>query len=78
MMAGLPEDVQASWRPRCVQARLGQATEYAALVRHIIGQRDANATIRLDGALRMHRAVGRDGLGRRANPGGGLSIPHRP
>jgi NAD(P)-dependent dehydrogenase (short-subunit alcohol dehydrogenase family) len=55
MMAGLPEEVQASLAESVpFPARLGRAEEYAALVRHIIDNAMLNGeTIRLDGALRM-------------------------
>jgi NAD(P)-dependent dehydrogenase (short-subunit alcohol dehydrogenase family) len=55
MMAGLPEEVQASLGQSVpFPARLGRADEYAALVRHIIDNAMLNGeTIRLDGALRM-------------------------
>lgn len=55
MMAGLPEEVQASLGASApFPARLGQPAEYAALVRHICENRMLNGeVIRLDGALRM-------------------------
>jgi NAD(P)-dependent dehydrogenase (short-subunit alcohol dehydrogenase family) len=55
MMAGLPDEVQASLAASVpFPARLGRAEEYAALVRHIIDNAMLNGeTIRLDGALRM-------------------------
>ena len=55
MMAGLPADAQASLAANVPNpARLGQPSEYAALVRHIIENDDLNGeVIRLDGALRM-------------------------
>ncbi|MPL88585.1 NAD(P)-dependent dehydrogenase (short-subunit alcohol dehydrogenase family) [Rhodobacter sp. 140A] len=55
MMAGLPEEVQASLGASVpFPARLGQPAEYAALVRHICENRMLNGeVIRLDGALRM-------------------------
>jgi NAD(P)-dependent dehydrogenase (short-subunit alcohol dehydrogenase family) len=55
MMAGLPQDVQDSLgRSVPFPPRLGRATEYAALVQHIVENPMLNGeTIRLDGALRM-------------------------
>ena len=55
MMAGLPEEVQASLGASVpFPARLGLPAEYAALVRHICENRMLNGeVIRLDGALRM-------------------------
>lgn len=55
MMAGLPEEVQASLGASVpFPARLGQPAEYAALVRHICENRMLNGeVIRLDGAIRM-------------------------
>ena len=55
MMAGLPQDVQDSLGAAVpFPSRLGQAAEYAALVRHIFENRMLNGeVIRLDGALRM-------------------------
>jgi NAD(P)-dependent dehydrogenase (short-subunit alcohol dehydrogenase family) len=55
MMGILPDEVQASLAASVpFPARLGQAEEYAALVRHIIDNAMLNGeTIRLDGALRM-------------------------
>lgn len=55
MMAGLPEDVQASLaRSVPFPSRLGDPGEYAALVRHIVENPMLNGTtIRLDGAIRM-------------------------
>lgn len=55
MMAGLPEEVQASLGASApFPARLGLPAEYAALVRHICENRMLNGeVIRLDGALRM-------------------------
>lgn len=55
MMAGLPQDVQDSLgRSVPFPSRLGRATEYAALVQHIVENPMLNGeTIRLDGALRM-------------------------
>ncbi|MBI3517163.1 MAG: SDR family NAD(P)-dependent oxidoreductase [Proteobacteria bacterium] len=55
MMGILPDEVQASLAASVpFPARLGDATEYAALVRHIIDNTMLNGeTIRLDGALRM-------------------------
>lgn len=55
MMAGLPQAVQDSLGQGVpFPARLGQPTEFAALVRHICENIMLNGeTIRLDGALRM-------------------------
>ncbi len=55
MMGILPDEVQASLAASVpFPARLGDATEYAALVRHILDNTMLNGeTIRLDGALRM-------------------------
>ncbi|WP_284165033.1 3-hydroxyacyl-CoA dehydrogenase [Frigidibacter sp. SD6-1] len=55
MMAGLPDDVQASLGQSVpFPARLGDPQEFAALVRHILENRMLNGeVIRLDGALRM-------------------------
>jgi NAD(P)-dependent dehydrogenase (short-subunit alcohol dehydrogenase family) len=55
MMGGLPQDVQDSLgRSVPFPPRLGRATEYAALVQHIVENPMLNGeTIRLDGALRM-------------------------
>jgi NAD(P)-dependent dehydrogenase (short-subunit alcohol dehydrogenase family) len=55
MFAGLPDEVQASLAASVpFPARLGQPTEYAELVMHIVANRFLNGeTIRLDGALRM-------------------------
>lgn len=55
MMSGLPQDVQDSLgRSVPFPSRLGRATEYAALVQHVIENPMLNGeTIRLDGALRM-------------------------
>ncbi len=55
MLASLPEDAQASLGASIpFPARLGQPSEYAALVRHIVENPMLNGeTIRLDGALRM-------------------------
>jgi NAD(P)-dependent dehydrogenase (short-subunit alcohol dehydrogenase family) len=55
MFDGLPDDVRASLAASVpFPARLGQASEYADLVLHIVGNRFLNGeTIRLDGALRM-------------------------
>jgi NAD(P)-dependent dehydrogenase (short-subunit alcohol dehydrogenase family) len=55
MMAGLPEDAQKSLGQQVPHpSRLGKASEYAALVAHIIGNPMLNGeTIRLDGAIRM-------------------------
>lgn len=55
MLMGLPQEVQESLGASVpFPARLGQAAEYAALVRHIIENQMLNGeVIRLDGALRM-------------------------
>ena len=55
MMAGLPEEVQASLGASVpFPPRLGEPAEYAALVRHICENQMLNGeVIRLDGALRM-------------------------
>ncbi len=55
MMTGLPADIQASLGAAVpYPPRLGRATEYAALVRHILENVMLNGeVIRLDGALRM-------------------------
>ncbi|MPY67395.1 3-hydroxyacyl-CoA dehydrogenase [Deinococcus sp. SDU3-2] len=55
MLAGLPEEVQASLGAQVpFPSRLGRADEYAALVRHIFENPMLNGeTIRLDGAIRM-------------------------
>lgn len=55
MLAGLPEEVQASLGQQVpFPSRLGRAEEYAALVGHIFGNVMLNGeTIRLDGAIRM-------------------------
>jgi len=55
MLAGLPEDVQASLGKQVpFPSRLGEPSEYASLVCHIAGNRMLNGeTIRLDGAIRM-------------------------
>ena len=55
MMAGLPEPARESLAAAIpFPSRLGKATEYAALVRHICENPMLNGeTIRLDGALRM-------------------------
>jgi NAD(P)-dependent dehydrogenase (short-subunit alcohol dehydrogenase family) len=55
MMAGLPQDVQDSLGGSVpFPARLGQPSEFAALVRHILENPMLNGeVIRLDGALRM-------------------------
>lgn len=55
MMAGLPEDVQLSLGSKTPHpARLGRATEYAALAAHIVENPMLNGeTIRLDGAVRL-------------------------
>ena len=55
MMAGLPEEVQASLGASVpFPPRLGEPAEYAALVRHVCENQMLNGeVIRLDGALRM-------------------------
>lgn len=55
MMKGLPQEVQDSLGAGVpFPPRLGQPTEYAALVRHIVENQMLNGeVIRLDGALRM-------------------------
>lgn len=55
MLAGLPEDVQASLGAQVpFPSRLGDPSEYAALVRHIVENAMMNGeVIRLDGAIRM-------------------------
>ncbi len=55
MMAGMTDEVRQSLVDQCVfPKRLGQAEEFAALVRHIIENPMLNGSvIRLDGALRM-------------------------
>lgn len=55
MMGGMTEEVRQSLVDQCVfPKRLGQAEEFAALVRHIIENPMLNGSvIRLDGALRM-------------------------
>lgn len=55
MMAGLPESVRVSLAQTVpFPKRLGRPQEYAALVRHIIGNTMLNGEcIRLDGSLRM-------------------------
>jgi NAD(P)-dependent dehydrogenase (short-subunit alcohol dehydrogenase family) len=55
MMAGLPQDVQDSLGATVpFPKRLGQPSEFAALVRHILDNPMLNGeVIRLDGALRM-------------------------
>jgi NAD(P)-dependent dehydrogenase (short-subunit alcohol dehydrogenase family) len=55
MVAGLPEDVQASLaRDVPFPARLGEPDEFAALVRHMVENPMLNGTtVRLDAALRM-------------------------
>lgn len=55
MLAGLPQDAQDSLGAQVPHpARLGDASEYAALVGHIIANPMLNGeTIRLDGAIRM-------------------------
>ena len=55
MMAGLPQEVQDSLGSKTPHpARLGRATEYAALAEHIVENPMLNGeTIRLDGAVRL-------------------------
>lgn len=55
MMAGLPEEAQRSLGQQVPHpSRLGRASEYAALVSHIVDNPMLNGeTIRLDGAIRM-------------------------
>ena len=55
MLAGLPEDARQSLAAQIPHpSRLGQPSEYAALVRHIVENPMLNGeVIRLDGALRM-------------------------
>ena len=55
MLAAMPDQVRASLGAQVpFPSRLGQPEEYAALVRHILGNRMLNGeTIRLDGAIRM-------------------------
>ncbi|GAB3543196.1 3-hydroxyacyl-CoA dehydrogenase [Arthrobacter tecti] len=55
MMAGLPQEAQDSLGKQVPHpSRLGKATEYAALVAHIVENQMLNGeTIRLDGAIRM-------------------------
>jgi len=55
MLAGLPEEAQASLGKQVpFPPRLGRPEEYAALVEHIIANEMLNGeTIRLDGAIRM-------------------------
>lgn len=55
MIQGLPADVRASLGAQVPHpARLGQPSEFAALVLHIVGNPMLNGeTIRLDGAIRM-------------------------
>ncbi len=55
MLAGLPEDVQASLGAMVpFPSRLGDPAEYAAMARHIVENSMLNGeTIRLDGAIRM-------------------------
>ena len=55
MLAGLPEKARLSLGEQVpFPSRLGQPSEYAALVRHIIENEMLNGeTIRLDGAIRM-------------------------
>lgn len=55
MMAGLPQEAQDSLGKQVPHpSRLGKASEYAALVAHIVENQMLNGeTIRLDGAIRM-------------------------
>lgn len=55
MMAGLPQEAQDSLGKQVPHpSRLGKASEYAALVAHIVQNQMLNGeTIRLDGAIRM-------------------------
>lgn len=55
MLAGLPEDVQASLGQQVpFPSRMGEPSEYAAMARHIVENSMLNGeTIRLDGAIRM-------------------------
>jgi hypothetical protein len=55
MMEGLPEAAQASLAEQIPHpSRLGEPSEYAALVRHVVENPMLNGeTIRLDGAIRM-------------------------
>ncbi|WP_163268839.1 3-hydroxyacyl-CoA dehydrogenase [Chelativorans alearense] len=55
MLAGLPEDAQASLGQQVpFPPRLGEPSEYAALACHIVENQMLNGeTIRLDGAIRM-------------------------
>ena len=55
MLAGLPEEAQASLGAQVPHpSRLGDPSEYAALVLHIVANPMLNGeVIRLDGALRM-------------------------
>lgn len=55
MMAGMPHDVQDSLAAQVPHpSRLGKASEYAALVRHIVENPMLNGeVIRLDGGIRM-------------------------
>lgn len=55
MLAGLPDEVQASLGAQVpFPSRLGEPSEYAAMARHIVENSMLNGeTIRLDGAIRM-------------------------
>jgi NAD(P)-dependent dehydrogenase (short-subunit alcohol dehydrogenase family) len=55
MLAGLPQDVQDSLAAQVPHpSRLGDPSEYAALVGHILDNGMLNGdVIRLDGAIRM-------------------------
>jgi NAD(P)-dependent dehydrogenase (short-subunit alcohol dehydrogenase family) len=55
LLAGLPEEVRASLGQQVpFPSRLGQPSEYAALVQHIVENQMLNGeVIRLDGAIRM-------------------------
>lgn len=58
MMSGMPKEVQESLGQSVpFPQRLGSPPEFAALIRHVIGNRMINGeTIRIDGALRMGAA----------------------
>ena len=55
MLAGLPDEVQASLGAQVpFPSRLGDPAEYGAMARHIVENSMLNGeTIRLDGAIRM-------------------------
>jgi len=61
MLAGLPDETKASLGAQVPHpARLGNPSEYAALVEHIVRNPMLNGeVIRLDGAIRMAPPVGR-------------------